>query len=68
VTTGFANVMWQGDACSQVLQSLELASSPARALNVTGPETFSIRETALAFGRLLGKEAVITGRRMVWGI
>ena len=36
VTTGFANVIWQGDACNQVLQSLGLASSPPKILNVTG--------------------------------
>ncbi|OGV65624.1 MAG: hypothetical protein A2498_08935 [Lentisphaerae bacterium RIFOXYC12_FULL_60_16] len=61
VTTGFANVIWQGDACSQVLQALELASSPATILNVTGPETFSIREAAMEFGRLMGKPATFTG-------
>jgi nucleoside-diphosphate-sugar epimerase len=62
VTTGYANVIWQGDACNQVLQSLELASSPAAILNVTGPETFSVREVAKTFGRLLGKEPVFTGQ------
>jgi nucleoside-diphosphate-sugar epimerase len=62
VTTGFANVIWQGDACNQVLQSLEYASSPARILNVTGPETFSIREVAHTFGRLMGKKAIVEGQ------
>ena len=62
VTTGFANVIWQGDACNQIIQGLELAASPARILNVTGPETFSIREVAQTFGRLMGKKAVISGQ------
>ncbi len=62
VTTGYANVIWQGDACNQIIQSLELASSPARILNVTGPETFAIREVANTFGKLLGKTAVISGQ------
>lgn len=62
VTTGFANVIWQGDACNQVLQSLEYAASPARILNVTGPETFSIREVAHTFGKLMGKEPIIHGQ------
>jgi nucleoside-diphosphate-sugar epimerase len=62
VTTGFANVIWQGDACSQILQSLALASSPATPLNVTGPEIFAIREVAHTFGRLLGKSAIIEGQ------
>lgn len=61
VTTGFANGIWQGDASNQVIQSLELASSPAKILNVTGPETFSIRAAALTFGKLLGKPVSFTG-------
>ena len=61
VTTGYANVLWQGDVCNQALRSLALAASPPRALNVTGPETLSIREVACAFGRLLGKDVTIAG-------
>ena len=61
VTTGYANVIWQGDACNQALQALELASSPATILNVTGPETFSIRDAAKRFGEIMGKEATFTG-------
>jgi len=62
VATGYANVIWQGDACDHALRSLELAASPSRALNVTGPEIISVRETAREFGRLFGKEARITGK------
>lgn len=61
VTTGYANVIWQGDACSQVLQALALASHPATVLNVTGPELFSIRQVAQQFGRLMGKEPAFRG-------
>jgi dTDP-4-dehydrorhamnose reductase len=61
VTTGFANVIWQGDASSQIMQSLDLASSPPTILNVTGPETFSVRQVAFKFGELLGKDVQITG-------
>ena len=61
ITTGYANVIWQGDACNQVLQSFQLASKPATILNVTGPETFSIRQVAKRFGELLGKEVTFTG-------
>jgi nucleoside-diphosphate-sugar epimerase len=61
ITTGFANVIWQGDLCNDVIQSLPLAASPARVCNITGPETFSIRQVAQQFGRLLGKEATFTG-------
>jgi len=62
VTTGSANVLWQGDVCEQVLRSFPLASSPAAVLNITGPETISIRWLAHRFGELFGKEAIITGQ------
>ncbi|MCK5806703.1 MAG: NAD-dependent epimerase/dehydratase family protein, partial [Lentisphaeria bacterium] len=61
VTTGYANVIWQGDACSQVLESLSQASNPATILNVTGPEMFSIRQAAISFGEFMGKEATFCG-------
>jgi len=61
VTTGYANVLWQGDVCDRALRCLALADSPPRALNVTGPETVSIRRLAETFGRLFGREAVIVG-------
>ena len=61
VTTGYANVLWQGDACDQTLRSLVLAASPARVLNVTGPETLSIRQVARTFGELMGKPVAFTG-------
>jgi nucleoside-diphosphate-sugar epimerase len=58
VTTGYANVLWQGDVCNQALLSLGLAESPSRALNVTGPETISIRQAAHQFAELMGKSEV----------
>ena len=61
VTTGHVNVIWQGDACNMALLSLRLASSPPRVLNVTGPETISVRETAQALGQLLGKQVEFVG-------
>lgn len=67
VTTGFANVLWQGDACDQALRSVELANSPARALNVTGPETLSIRDVALEFGRIFDKDVSFSGEENGFG-
>lgn len=61
VTTGFANGIWQGDACDQVLRCLEHTSSPATIMNLTGPEIFSIRQVAGEFGKRFGKEPVIAG-------
>jgi nucleoside-diphosphate-sugar epimerase len=62
VTMGFANVIWQGDVNAQVLRSIECCESPAKKLNITGPETMSIRWAAKRFGELMNKEPQITGQ------
>ncbi len=54
-----ANVIWQGDANAYVLRSFALCSSPPAVLNVTGPETVSIRWLASKFGELFGREPVL---------
>jgi nucleoside-diphosphate-sugar epimerase len=62
VTTGYANVIWQTDALNHSIQALDLAAAPAVPLNVTGPDTFSVREVATRFGELLGRPAQIVGQ------
>jgi nucleoside-diphosphate-sugar epimerase len=61
LTTGFVNVIWQGDACAAAIACLEHAVSPPLALNVTGPETLSVRRLAEQFGELLGREPRFVG-------
>lgn len=61
VTNGYVNVIWQGDANSYCLRSFDLCTTPARALNVTGPETASVREIAYRFGAIFGRPVEITG-------
>jgi nucleoside-diphosphate-sugar epimerase len=61
VTMGNANVIWQGDANSIALRSFAHASSPPLILNLTGPETISVRDVALRFGRHFGVEPSFTG-------
>lgn len=61
LTMGFANVVWQGYVNAVALQSLTLASAPPAILNVTGPETVSIRWLAERFGALFGKTPQFTG-------
>ncbi len=58
---GYANVIWQGDANAAILRCLEHCASPPFVLNLTGPETFSIRRTAEAFGQRFGKKPIFEG-------
>jgi nucleoside-diphosphate-sugar epimerase len=55
------NVIWQGDANSYAMRSLELCESPARRLNVTGPETIPVRRAAEFFARRFGRSLDFTG-------
>ena len=61
VTMGNANVIWQGDANSICLRSLARTSSPPMVLNLTGPETLSVRWVAEEFGRHFGAKPEFTG-------
>lgn len=55
LATGHVNVIWQGDANEYALRSLKLCSTPPRILNITGPETVSVRWAAREFGKLFQK-------------
>jgi hypothetical protein len=61
LTTGFVNVIWQGDANSYCLRSFALCDSPAQILNVTGLKKLSVREIAERFGHRFGKTPNFTG-------
>ena len=78
---GHVNVIWQGDAAAQVIQSLAQASVPPFVVNVTGPEVLRVRDVALEFGRRFGQEPVFIGEeapdallsntaraRSLWGV
>ncbi len=59
---GHVNVIWQGDANAMILRALSAATVPASPLNISGPETVSVRALALAFGRRFKREPVLTGK------
>lgn len=62
LTVSHFNVIWQGDANSYALRSLELCQSPPRALNVTGGEIISVNQAADFFARRFHRQAVFTGQ------
>lgn len=61
LSTGNANVVWQGYANEVTLRSLLHASTPPFVLNLTGPEIVSIRQVASRLGELLGREPRFAG-------
>ncbi|MGQ0640147.1 MAG: NAD-dependent epimerase/dehydratase family protein [Gemmatimonadaceae bacterium] len=62
LSMGYVNVIWQGDANAQALQSLALAATPPFVVNVTGSDVLSVRAAALELGRLLNREPRFTGQ------
>jgi hypothetical protein len=53
---GNVNVIWQGDANEMALRALHHCEVPAKLLNITGPETASVRWIAEEFGKQFNQE------------
>ena len=60
LTTGYANVVWQGDANRLALRALPLAATPVVALNVTGP-IVPVREIAERIGYIANVTPMFEG-------
>ena len=61
IATPVLNCIWQGSANEIAIRGLLHAESPAKIMNVTGPETVSIQKTAKMLGKILGKEPIFEG-------
>jgi hypothetical protein len=61
VAMSHMNCIWQGDANEAIIRSLGLAAVPPLPLNLVGSGHYSIRQTALRFGELLGKDVTFSG-------
>jgi nucleoside-diphosphate-sugar epimerase len=62
------NVIWQGDANSVCMRSIANCSSPPFVLNLTGPETLSVRWIAEQFAQRFGLEASFTGEESPYAL
>ncbi|HLH34272.1 MAG TPA: hypothetical protein VKX41_06335 [Alloacidobacterium sp.] len=57
---GVMNFIWQRDANSVCLRSFAHCQSPPLVLNISGPETLSVRYIAQQFGQRFGIEPIFT--------
>lgn len=62
IAAGHVNVIWQGDANAMILRMLAHTTTPTTPINISGPETISIRWLASEFGKRFGKEPVFNGK------
>lgn len=62
VTMGAVNVIWLGDANAMTLRALPHAASPARVLNLAGPDLLSTRDVANELAQRMGRPVTFAGR------
>lgn len=61
LSMGNFSAIWQGDANAMALLSLQHAASPAFVVNVSGPETLSVRAVCQTLAALMHKDVTFEG-------
>jgi len=61
IAMGQANVIWQGDASSQMLRAFRHCTTPTSPINVGSPHAASVRTLATIFGERFGIEPIYDG-------
>ncbi len=61
VSMSAVNIIWQRDASAACLRALADCTTPPFVLNLTGPETLSVRWLAAELGKRLGIEPTLVG-------
>ena len=62
LSTPVFNFIWQGTANEIAIRGLLHATSPMNVINVTGPETVSIKKVSEKLGKYLGKKPIFEGK------
>lgn len=62
LSMGHVNQLWQGDANAYLCRLFPLCASPPAVINITGPETLSVRQLARELGAALGVEPIFAGQ------
>ncbi|MEK7412128.1 MAG: NAD-dependent epimerase/dehydratase family protein [Planctomycetota bacterium] len=61
LSTGVANVIWQGDSTNHILRCLAHGTTPASPINIGAPKTAAVRAVAQRFGALFNREPIFSG-------
>lgn len=61
ISMGHVNVIWQPDSSEMAIRSLLHTTVPANVINITGPETLSVRWLSERIAEGLGKEVTFVG-------
>jgi nucleoside-diphosphate-sugar epimerase len=62
ISTPVFNVIWQADANAMTLAALSQAETPAKVINVAGPEMLQVENVARQCGQVMGRSVCFTGQ------